>query len=275
MKQFLAISCLFLCTLLSACNTGWDLDELKSVQPCGAHFNTALAREYQDFSESEADEYDWSSSSYFARKGLAAAYGEFKVVPEYPEKWDIAADKLPELQSARKKLMNLLSEKNQKKYPESLAHAQMLYDCWVEEQEEAWQTDHIASCRAEFFATIANLKDWKRPEKYKATMVFFDFDKYDLNFKAIKTIRDFAQKFGKASKIQIISAGHTDKAGSTGYNLVLSRKRALAVKRALMNEGIAGKNIVIRAYGKSAPLVQTPDGVREPMNRRAEILLKE
>jgi len=275
MKLSYAISGLFLCILLSACNTGWDLDELKSVKPSGTPFEAALAREYQDFAESEADDYDWASSTYFARKGLMAAYGKSDTGPEHPEKWNIAADKLPKLQAARGKLMNLLSKKNQRKYPESLAHAQMLYDCWVEEQEEAWQTEHIENCRAEFFATIANLQTWKRPAKYKASTVFFGFDQYGLDYKAMETIKDFAKKFGAAPQVRIISAGHTDKAGSSGYNMVLSRKRALAVKSALMSEGIASKNITIRAYGKSMPLVQTPDGVAEPMNRRAEILLKE
>ncbi len=262
------------CFSLTAC-TGWDLDELKSVKPSGTPFTAALAREYQDFSQGQADEYDWINSTYFSRKGLMAAYGDFDINPERPEKWDIAADKLPELQSARGKLVNLLSKKNQLTYPESLAHAQVLYDCWVEEQEEGWQTGHIANCRNEFFATMANLKVSKKPDKYGATTVFFAFDKYDLDEKATATIRDFAKKFGQEPQIQIISAGHTDKAGSAGYNLVLSRKRALAVKRALMDEGIADKNIAIRAYGKSAPLVETQDGVREPRNRRAEILLKE
>ncbi|MEM7442644.1 MAG: hypothetical protein AAF414_04845 [Pseudomonadota bacterium] len=41
----------------------------------------------------------------------------------------------------------------------------------------------------------------------------------------------------------------------------------------LIAHGIAPDEIVIRAFGEENPLVPTPDGVREPQNRRVEIFL--
>jgi outer membrane protein OmpA-like peptidoglycan-associated protein len=53
----------------------------------------------------------------------------------------------------------------------------------------------------------------------------------------------------------------------------LSKRRADAVKAALVKEGIAAGNISVFAKGETEPLVPTPDGVREPQNRRAQIVI--
>jgi flagellar motor protein MotB len=39
-------------------------------------------------------------------------------------------------------------------------------------------------------------------------------------------------------------------------------------------QGIAPDEIAVSAYGESRPLVPTADGVREPQNRRVEIVLR-
>jgi outer membrane protein OmpA-like peptidoglycan-associated protein len=38
--------------------------------------------------------------------------------------------------------------------------------------------------------------------------------------------------------------------------------------------GVPRNEIVIQAFGESRPLVPTADGVREPQNRRVEIVLR-
>jgi outer membrane protein OmpA-like peptidoglycan-associated protein len=69
-------------------------------------------------------------------------------------------------------------------------------------------------------------------------------------------------------------AGHADRSGSPQYNQRLSQRRADAVAAELSRQGIARSNISVQAFGESRPLVATADGVREPQNRRVEIVLR-
>ncbi|MEI9982133.1 MAG: OmpA family protein [Aliidongia sp.] len=54
----------------------------------------------------------------------------------------------------------------------------------------------------------------------------------------------------------------------------LSERRAAAVKKQLIADGIADGEISTRGVGKTGLLVPTADGVREAQNRRAEIVLQ-
>ena len=67
--------------------------------------------------------------------------------------------------------------------------------------------------------------------------------------------------------------GYTDLAGTAGYNMGLSVRRANAVKAALVADGIAASRISVHGFGKTHPAVPTPDGVREPRNRRAVVVI--
>ncbi|KAA5608707.1 OmpA family protein, partial [Rhodovastum atsumiense] len=73
---------------------------------------------------------------------------------------------------------------------------------------------------------------------------------------------------------QIEVAGHADRTGTARYNLGLSRKRAENVAAELVRNGVPRNAIAIQAYGDSRPLVPTAAGVREPQNRRVEIVLR-
>ncbi len=66
-------------------------------------------------------------------------------------------------------------------------------------------------------------------------------------------------------------AGHADKSGTATYNVGLSQRRNAAVRAYLETNGIPGGVIATEAFGETAPLVQTADGVREPQNRRVEV----
>jgi OOP family OmpA-OmpF porin len=73
---------------------------------------------------------------------------------------------------------------------------------------------------------------------------------------------------------QIDIIGSTDRTGSEGANLVLSRRRAEAVRDALLARGMS-RHVRVRivAAGETQPLVQTDDGVAEPQNRYVMIAL--
>jgi outer membrane protein OmpA-like peptidoglycan-associated protein len=108
----------------------------------------------------------------------------------------------------------------------------------------------------------------------KSYLVFFNFDKSDLTPQAV-TIVDTAARNAQAGKVtQLTVTGHTDTVGSDAYNMRLSRRRAESVAAQLEKDGIASSEIEIVAKGKRDLLVPTGDGVREPQNRRVQILFE-
>jgi outer membrane protein OmpA-like peptidoglycan-associated protein len=112
------------------------------------------------------------------------------------------------------------------------------------------------------------------PQIQRSYLVFFDFDKSDITPEAQRVIQQAAANAKQGSVSRIQATGHTDRAGTETYNMALSIRRANAVKAALVRQGIPEGEIVVIGKGETQPLVPTPDGVREPQNRRVEILLQ-
>lgn len=104
-------------------------------------------------------------------------------------------------------------------------------------------------------------------------LVFFDFDKSDITPEARQIIEQAAKIAQSDKTARIDLTGHTDLAGPAGYNMKLSIRRAEAVKKVLVELGIPADEIGVVGKGKTEPLVPTADGVREPKNRRVEIVL--
>ena len=112
------------------------------------------------------------------------------------------------------------------------------------------------------------------PAPARTFLVFFDFDRADLTDRARAIIAEAAQNAQRTGSARIEVAGHADRSGTPQYNQALSERRARAVAAELQRRGIAGTAINVQAFGESRPLVPTADGVREPQNRRVEIVLR-
>jgi len=107
----------------------------------------------------------------------------------------------------------------------------------------------------------------------RSFLVFFDFNRSDITDDARKVISqaaDNAKKAGGTTRINL--TGHADRSGPAQYNMRLSQRRADAVKAELVKLGVPAGDITTVAKGESDPLVPTADGVREPRNRRVEIV---
>ena len=65
--------------------------------------------------------------------------------------------------------------------------------------------------------------------------------------------------------------GHTDRSGSDSYNMALSERRAEHVRDLLTSVGASAASVNVVAKGESSPAKPTPDGVKEPLNRRVEV----
>ena len=105
-------------------------------------------------------------------------------------------------------------------------------------------------------------------------MVFFDWDRSNLSQQALTTIKQASDQFKATGNARITATGHADRSGPENYNMALSLRRANAVKDALVRDGVPATAISVVGKGESQPLVPTADGVREPQNRRVEIVLQ-
>ncbi len=272
--------------VLSGC-VGADIEAMRNAEGGGSAFTRALTEEYRQITLFEADEmYDWYDAGYFARKGLRTAAGEV-VEPERIEDWKLPPDKVNELSSARARLVALLDSRNyenltaREKAPEDSAIAQGRFDCWIEQQEENHQPDHIAACRDEFYAALARVEEAMKPPPPPPAMaepqpyvVFFAFDSALLSNEAEGIIDDAVSAARAMGTVEFSVTGHTDRAGSEDYNLRLSLTRANSVKDALVARGVAASSVSVAGRGESEPAVPTPDGVAEQANRRVVIIIQ-
>ena len=102
-------------------------------------------------------------------------------------------------------------------------------------------------------------------------VVYFDYDKANLTPEAANLVREASAR-ALANDIEtVVVEGHTDTVGGSAYNQALSQRRANVVRDALIANGVAADRIRTEAFGKARPAKPTPDGVREPLNRRTEV----
>ena len=134
-----------------------ELDKARALEPTGSAFSKALYSEYVGRAQVEVDERDYGNADMFARKAQTAAGGTL-VAPEVVSAHNLPADTVAEIEAARQRLVVALVANGRKTVPELAAHVQMLFDCWVEEQEENNQPKDIAACRAEFLDGVAQIE---------------------------------------------------------------------------------------------------------------------
>ncbi len=110
------------------------------------------------------------------------------------------------------------------------------------------------------------------PPTHQVYLVFFDWDKYNITPEGQQIIQLAANQYHSGGHVTLQVTGYTDTSGSAGYNQRLSERRANAVAAALERLGVPRSDMVVAGRGENDLRVPTPKGVREPQNRRVEIV---
>jgi OOP family OmpA-OmpF porin len=110
------------------------------------------------------------------------------------------------------------------------------------------------------------------PPTHQVYLVFFDWDKYNITPEGQQIIQLAANQYRSGGRVTLQVTGYTDTSGSPGYNQRLSERRANAVAAALERLGVPRSDMVVAGRGQNDLRVPTPPGVREPQNRRVEIV---
>ena len=112
------------------------------------------------------------------------------------------------------------------------------------------------------------------PAPARSYLVFFDWDKATLTVRAQQIIKEAADNSTRVQYTRIEVNGYTDTSGTPQYNQGLSVRRAQAVAAELVRDGVPSAAIAIQGFGETHLLVPTGSGVREPQNRRVEIIIR-
>lgn len=103
--------------------------------------------------------------------------------------------------------------------------------------------------------------------------LLFDTGKSSLSPQANASISKLAQFLLNHPARNLSIEGHTDSVGSEAYNDVLSRKRAEAVKNALVAQGVGAERIVTKGLGKRFPIASNETAQGRQLNRRVEVVV--
>jgi OOP family OmpA-OmpF porin len=110
------------------------------------------------------------------------------------------------------------------------------------------------------------------PPPRQLFLVFFDWDRDTITPDGMRLIQQAAAAYRAGGYVQLIVTGYTDRSGSPGYNQRLSERRANNVAAALAGLGVPRTQMAVTGRGDNDNRVPTAAGVREPQNRRVEIV---
>lgn len=316
---------------------GCAVPERAADVPDGPPFEATLRHEYAALAAVERERADWTDAAFFAARGNRTAAG-FPPSPQPAAERRVASTAA--FDAARARIERALGRGGPRRAAEAMAHAQAMYECWLEEDEEGIQPDRIALCREGFEASMAEVEAAllgatvfvllpdpggeptaitiddgttvqvldqplaaahiddagrlepvvigdadveevfggaldARPIAPSRYQVYFEFDTDEPTPASRALLPDILADIARRPVAEVVLIGHTDRAGDLDYNDRLSRERAEALRRWLIERGIdPGYFTEVSGRGERDLLVPTADGAREERNRRVEVVVR-
>jgi len=102
-------------------------------------------------------------------------------------------------------------------------------------------------------------------------VIYFDYDKAEIKSEYVAVLAAHARFLNGDVKRKGRLEGHTDERGSREYNIGLGERRAQAVRRALLLQGVAEDQLATISYGEERPVVSGSDEAAYAKNRRVEL----
>jgi peptidoglycan-associated lipoprotein len=102
-------------------------------------------------------------------------------------------------------------------------------------------------------------------------IIYFDFDKSEIKPEFADIVKASAQLLTTRPALKVKLEGNTDERGTREYNIGLGERRAQAVRRALMLQGVAERQITTVSFGAERPAVEGDDEAAWAQNRRVEL----
>ena len=272
----------------------------------GTAFMNGLYEGYEALSLERGAVTDLLDAEHFNHKARRAARRSSTMPDELMDRLLRPAD-MADLRSALARLRKAYDRGARTIGPDLSATAQVSYDCWIEAAEgtnpahsmashAARRQDDVDRCKAEFETAMSTLEsmtyfrltEFRKPPSGMAMpapaapqvaaapetfIVYFAWDSDALDGSGGRVIDDAVAVADSLGIADFSITGHADRSGPEDYNLNLSLRRADNVKAALIVRGVKEGGISVAGRGEAEPAIATDDGVREPANRRVEIIL--
>jgi peptidoglycan-associated lipoprotein len=103
-------------------------------------------------------------------------------------------------------------------------------------------------------------------------VIYFDFDKSEIKPEYSDIVTTAAHNLTANPRLKMKLEGNTDERGTREYNIGLGERRAQAVRRALMLQGVAESQVTTVSFGAERPAVEGDDEAAWSKNRRVEVV---
>jgi peptidoglycan-associated lipoprotein len=103
-------------------------------------------------------------------------------------------------------------------------------------------------------------------------IIYFDFDKSEIKPEFADIVSATARNLSANPNLKVKLEGNTDERGTREYNIGLGERRAQAVRRALMLQGVAESQATTVSFGAERPAVEGDDEAAWSQNRRVEVV---
>lgn len=124
----------------------------------------------------------------------------------------------------------------------------------------------------EFFTNALTVDITYDPARtYTLNGLQFDVGKATIRPSSLKQLQELLEYLQWKTDERIEIAGHTDNAGNDAANVTLSQQRADAVKKWLVEKGIAASRVNAKGYGSSQPVADNSTEAGRQQNRRTEV----
>lgn len=279
----------------------FDLSSGLGLEAEGIEFMNTLYEGYSALSEERADATDLVDGEHFNHKARTAARRS-TVNPDEIMDRDLDEEDATALAAALERLRVAYDRGGRFLAPVAAGNAQVAYDCWIEAAEGAAGRIGLASsadkrrqdaekCRLDFETAMSTvesvsyfrLTEFRKPAGSpqmvqaptaapKPFVLYFAWDSDVIDAAGMQMIDEAVAMADELGIVDFSVTGHADRSGSEEYNLGLSLRRANNVRDALVARGVKAGGISVAGRGEAEPAVPTADGVREPANRRVEII---
>jgi len=128
-------------------------------------------------------------------------------------------------------------------------------------------------------APMPKIKEGLNIVKPLNIVIYFDFDKYEIQENAKIEIEKVVAFLESYPKINLFLKAHTDSQGAYKYNLILSEKRAQATKNYIISRGVSPYRVTIKSYGETKLVNECFNNVKctkkqHALNRRTEFIIQ-
>ena len=104
-----------------------------------------------------------------------------------------------------------------------------------------------------------------------AAKVLFDINSAEVKSKAYPMLQESVLLMKKNPNLKVEIDGHTDSTGAPSYNMTLSEKRAEAVKKYFVDQGIDSNRLTTKGFGITKPAASNDTKEGRAKNRRVEL----